>query len=78
MAAPLADQVMQRIDQAAALYNRLVLLVAPAGSGKTAALQDIQKRTAAPLINVSLALSRRMLDPPSAIGCFSCPVCFPR
>ena len=62
MAEPLADQVMQRIGQAAELYHRLVMLVAPTGSGKTAALQDVQKRTVAPLINVSLELSRRMLD----------------
>jgi hypothetical protein len=62
MAEPLADQVMQRIGQSAELYHRLVLLVAPAGSGKTAALQDVHKRTAAPLINVSLEISRRMLD----------------
>ena len=62
MAEPLADQVMQRIGQAAELYHRLVMLVAPAGSGKTATLQDVHKRTAAPLINVSLELSRRMLD----------------
>jgi ABC-type hemin transport system ATPase subunit len=38
------------------------MLVAPAGAGKTAALQDVQERTAAPLVNVNLELSRRMLD----------------
>jgi len=38
------------------------MLVAPAGAGKTAALQDVHKRTAAPLVNVNLELSRRMLD----------------
>lgn len=62
MAEQLADKVIQRIDQAAALYHRLVILVAPAGTGKTAALQDVHERTAAPLINVNLELSRRMLD----------------
>jgi SAM-dependent methyltransferase len=62
MAEPLADKVMGLIDQAAQLYHRLVMLVAPAGSGKTAALQDIHERTAAPLVNVNLELSRRMLD----------------
>ena len=58
----LADRVIKRIDQAAELYHRLVMLVAPAGSGKTAALQDVHERTAAPLVNVNLELSRRMLD----------------
>jgi hypothetical protein len=38
------------------------MLVAPAGAGKTAALQDVHARMAAPLVNVNLELSRRMLD----------------
>ena len=62
MAEPLADRVIKKIDQAAELYHRLVVLVAPAGSGKTAALQDVHERTMAPLVNVNLELSRRMLD----------------
>ncbi|MGC8854924.1 MAG: DUF6079 family protein [Halothiobacillaceae bacterium] len=35
MAEPLADRVIRGIGQAAELYHRLVMLVAPAGSGKT-------------------------------------------
>ena len=62
MAEPLADRVIKRIGQAAELYHRLVMLVAPAGAGKTAALQDVHERTAAPLVNVNLELSRHMLD----------------
>jgi hypothetical protein len=62
MAEPLADRIMQRIGQAAELYHRLVMLVAPAGAGKTAALQYVHERSAAPLVNVNLELSRRMLD----------------
>jgi hypothetical protein len=62
MADTLADKVIQKIDQAAELYHRLILLVAPAGAGKTAALQEVRKRTSAPLINVNLELSQRMLD----------------
>lgn len=62
MAEPLADGVIRRIGQAAELYYRLVMLVAPAGAGKTAALQDVHERTAAPLVNANLELSRRMLD----------------
>ena len=62
MAEPFADKVIQRIGQAAELYHRLILLVAPAGAGKTTALQDVHKRTATPLVNVNLELSRRMLD----------------
>lgn len=58
----LADRVIRKIDQAAELYHRLILLVAPAGAGKTAALQDVHEHTDAPLVNVNLELSRRMLD----------------
>lgn len=62
MAEPLADRVIHKIGQATDLYHRLVILVAPAGKGKTAALQDVQERMKAPLINVNLELSRRMLE----------------
>ena len=62
MAEPLADQIMRKVKQAAELYHRLMLVIAPAGAGKTTALLDIQDRTGAPLVNVNLELSRRMLD----------------
>jgi len=62
MGASLADQAMRRIDQAVDLYHRLIMVVAPAGAGKTAALQDVRERIHAPLINVNLELSRRLLD----------------
>ncbi len=62
MAETLADRVIETIPHAAGLYHRLVLLVAPPGAGKTAALQDVHERTAAPLVSVNLELSRRMLD----------------
>jgi len=62
MADLLADKVIQRIGQARELYHRLVMLVAPAGTGKTAALSHVHELTAAPLVNVNLELSRRMLD----------------
>ena len=62
MAEPLSDRVIKSIEQAAELYHRLVMVVAPAGVGKTAALRDVHARTDAPLINVNLDLSRRMLD----------------
>ncbi|MBA7671073.1 hypothetical protein ES703_79224 [subsurface metagenome] len=62
MAEPLADQVMRKINQANELYYRLMLVVAPAGAGKTTALQDVKERIGARLVNVNLDLSRRMLD----------------
>jgi hypothetical protein len=62
MAEPLAERVIRSISQAAELYHRLVMLVAPAGGGKTAALQEVHERAGAPLVNVNLELSRRMLE----------------
>ena len=62
MAEPLADRLVRKISQAADLYYRLVMLVAPAGAGKTAALRAVHERIAAPLVNVNLELSRQLLD----------------
>lgn len=62
MSESLVDQILGKIDQAAELYHRLMLLVAPAGSGKTYVLQDLHERLDLPLVNVNLELSRRMLD----------------
>ena len=62
MAEPLADQIMRKVKQATELYHRLLLIVAPASAGKTTALQDVRDRTDAPIVNVNLELSRRMLD----------------
>jgi hypothetical protein len=62
MAEPLADKVISQIDQVAEWYHRLILVVAPAGAGKTAVLRSIRARTRAPLLNLNLELSRRLLD----------------
>jgi len=58
----LTDQIVRKLEQVTEQYYRLVLVVAPAGGGKTSALQDVSERTGAPLINVNLELSRRMLN----------------
>ena len=58
----LADQIAAKVSQTAALYYRLVLVVGPSGAGKTLALRAVRDRIAAPLTNVGLELSRRMLD----------------
>jgi len=53
---------MQKIKQAAELYHRRMLVVAPAGAGKTAALTYVKEQINAPLVNVNLELSGRILD----------------
>jgi hypothetical protein len=62
MGEPLADKIMRKVKQLDEPYHRLMLVVAPSGGGKTTALQDVQDRTGAPLVNVNLELSRLMLD----------------
>lgn len=62
MAEPLADQIMAKFEKTAELYHRLLLVVAPAGAGKTSALQEVRDRTGMPLFNVNLELARRMLE----------------
>lgn len=57
-----AEQITRQIDQAAMLYHRLILIVAPSGAGKTAVLQEVAKRTGFRHINVNLELSRQLLD----------------
>lgn len=58
----LSEQIHQKIDQAAELYHRLILVVAPPGSGKTSALQNVSRRIGCRYINVNLELGRGLLD----------------
>ena len=55
-------QIIRQSQEAKGLYNRLVLVVAPSGSGKTALMQETAQSLQAPLINVNLSLSLRMLE----------------
>ena len=57
----LSEAVAEKIGHAESLYHRLVLVVGAEDSGKTSALRDIAEWTGAPLVNVSLDLSRRLL-----------------
>jgi predicted ATP-binding protein involved in virulence len=58
----LSDQIIARIREVRDLYHRLVLLVAPEGAGKTAALCTVAERLDVPCINLNLQLSQRLLD----------------
>ena len=64
MVEPLSAQIMHQLSQVVGLYHRLVLVVAPSGAGKTAALRDVAAQTNGHYINVNLELSRRLLDLP--------------
>ncbi|MBW2020995.1 MAG: BREX-3 system P-loop-containing protein BrxF [Deltaproteobacteria bacterium] len=62
MPGSLSDQIILKIQQAPELYHRLVVVVAPSGSGKTSILKEVQQSLGIPLINVNLEISRRMLE----------------
>ncbi len=58
----LFDQLVEKIKEAPSLYNRLVLVVALSGAGKTSALREAQQSLGVPLLNVNLEIARRMLE----------------
>jgi ATPase family associated with various cellular activities (AAA) len=62
MAEPLSARIMHLIPQAMPMYHRLILIVAPLGAGKTAALREVAQQTGYNYVNVNLELSRCMLE----------------
>ena len=58
----LSEAVAEQIGHAESLYHRLVLVVGADGSGKTSALRAVAECIDAPLVNVGLELSRRLLE----------------
>ena len=61
MTTHLSEAVAEQIGHADSLYHRLVLVVGAGSSGKTSALRDVAERIDAPLVNVGIELSRRLL-----------------
>ena len=57
-------QIKKSIRDANNLYQKLILLVGKSGSGKTKILQEVSEDFAAPMINVNLEMSYRLLDLP--------------
>ena len=62
MSESLSERVLARLDGAESLYNRLILITAPSGSGKTQALREVSESTGARIVNINLEVSRRMLE----------------
>ena len=58
------EQIKKSIRDAYNLYQKLILLVGKSGSGKTKILQEISEDLAAPMINMNLEMSYRLLDLP--------------
>lgn len=61
MSETLVQTLIDKLHEVDALYYRLLLLVAPSGSGKTACLKRVQELETVPSLNVSLELSRQLL-----------------
>jgi len=57
-----AEEIRKNLRGIAELYNRLLLVVGPTGSGKTAALRAFAAEESSPIINVGVELGRRLLD----------------
>ena len=62
MTSNLSEAVAEKIEHAESLYYRLVLVVGADGSANAPTLKEVAECVAAPLINVSRDLSRRLLD----------------
>jgi hypothetical protein len=60
----LTDRVIEKIDAVAGAYHRLVILAGPCQSGKTMCLSMVHERIDAPLININLELSQKLLEWP--------------
>jgi UDP-N-acetylglucosamine transferase subunit ALG13 len=56
------DSVLEQAVKAEQLYHRLLLLVAPSGTGKTEILKAVSDAHHSLCINVNLSLSKGMLD----------------
>jgi len=62
MAEPIQEKMRRSLQAADDLYHRLVLLVGKSGSGKTCILRDISEKFNAPMININLTLSCKLLE----------------
>lgn len=57
-----AGEIRKHLRGIAELYNRLLLVVGPTGSGKTAALRAFAAEEGSSIVNVGVELGRRLLD----------------
>ena len=56
--------IKEAVSNAPAMYSRLILLVGPSGSGKTHMLQEISAEYEKKILNVSLEMSKALLELP--------------
>lgn len=58
------EQLNLGIEQASALFDRLVLLAGPSDSGKMSLLRRVSELRNCPFLNVNLKLSQSLLELP--------------
>jgi len=59
------EQLEKLVEDISSLNSKLVLLIGPPRAGKTALLVQLSERRDAPVLNVGVALGRRLLAVPS-------------
>jgi hypothetical protein len=58
----LSERLAREVERSRSLYHRLVLVVGPHRSGKTAGLRSLRTQEGWPLVNVNLQLSSRLIE----------------
>jgi hypothetical protein len=61
MLVKLYDRIANEVTALSSAYHRLILVVGPARSGKTAALRTLAEKHSWPLLNINLSLSEQLL-----------------
>ena len=78
MAEPLADRIIRRSTRRPSSTTALYWWWLRPEQARLPRSGHVSERTNAPLVNVNLELSRRMLDSTNANGHFNCLACSPR
>ena len=55
-------KIIKEIENSKNLYNRLILIIGPFGSGKTTLIRTISKEAGPGILNVNLEVSKYLLD----------------
>jgi hypothetical protein len=60
----IAEKILDAVRAASPMFNRLIVVTGAGRTGKTQSLRVVQEAMGAPLINLNLELSQRLLDLP--------------